>query len=333
MHRRVLLTSLLVVAMATIACGGPSTVATVNGVTIANARLERQLEGVLDDPQFAAASEDDRLQVERTAIVLLIQEILIRQEATRLGIQIDPPAVDEGVGQIRSQFSTDEEFRQSLASRAISEASFPDQVRARLMLDQIEQRVAGGTQATEDEARVAYGRGDRYAKLRVRHIQFSIRPGSDEQMARGRAEDALRRLRAGADFATLAKQLSDEPGASTTGGLLPGYIDRTTQIDEQFKQAAFALQVKRISEVAQTASAFHILRVEERVTQPFESVRAELLQMLTQRKRLEVFRAHVAELIRRARISVNPKYGKFDLSQLQQQLVGPTPTDQPLPSQ
>ncbi|PIR94573.1 hypothetical protein COT97_00750 [Candidatus Falkowbacteria bacterium CG10_big_fil_rev_8_21_14_0_10_39_11] len=80
--------------------------------------------------------------------------------------------------------------------------------------------------------------------------------------AKVKAEDILTQLKSGADFATLAKQNSDDPGSAESGGNL-GWFGRGIMVKE-FEDAAFALEPGQLSDIIQTDYGYHILYLEDK---------------------------------------------------------------------
>ena len=90
-------------------------------------------------------------------------------------------------------------------------------------------------------------------------------PELDSKVNRSKAEDVLKRVRAGEDFAKLAKEFSTDPGSKEKGGDL-GWFGHGQMVPE-FEQAAFALKPGQVSDLVQTKFGYHIIKVDERKTE------------------------------------------------------------------
>jgi parvulin-like peptidyl-prolyl isomerase len=75
-------------------------------------------------------------------------------------------------------------------------------------------------------------------------------------------EDLRKRILAGEDFATLAKQYSEDPGSKENGGELPEFS--RGQMVPEFEAAAFALGTNQVSEIVTTQYGYHLIKVLDR---------------------------------------------------------------------
>jgi peptidyl-prolyl cis-trans isomerase D len=126
-------------------------------------------------------------------------------------------------------------------------------------------------------------------RVHVRHILLKTtdKPKEDIPKIQARAEDLLKQIKGGADFAELAKKNSDDPGSAAKGGDL-GWIVREQTV-KAFENAAFSLKPKELSGVIKTEYGFHILQIlekEDAHVKPFAEVKD---QIATELKRGRVF--------------------------------------------
>jgi peptidyl-prolyl cis-trans isomerase D len=118
-------------------------------------------------------------------------------------------------------------------------------------------------------------------QVRASHILLKTE-GKDDATVKAKAEELLKKAKAGADFAELAKANSEDEASAKNGGDLD-YFGRGRMVPE-FDQVAFALQPGQISDVVKTQYGYHVIKVLDRkaaTTRPLAEVRQQLSDQLS----------------------------------------------------
>lgn len=125
---------------------------------------------------------------------------------------------------------------------------------------------------------------DRPEEVRARHILIRVPRNADakaREAARKKIEAIRKRILAGADFATVAKEVSEDPQTREKGGDL-GFFSRKDMVPA-FDQAAFNLAPGKVSDVVETQYGFHLIQVEKKrpaLVVPFEEAREKVARQL-----------------------------------------------------
>lgn len=132
---------------------------------------------------------------------------------------------------------------------------------------------------------------------KARHILVSF--GADKGAAKKKIEDLAARLKGGADFATLARESSDDTGSRAEGGDL-GWV-RRGQMVESFEKKLYDLKAGEVSAPVETEFGWHLIRVDEikpSVVRTLDepAVRAELVELYRNRERQKRYQESLERL-------------------------------------
>jgi len=133
-------------------------------------------------------------------------------------------------------------------------------------------------------------------QVRASHILLNT-AGKDEAAVRKQAEDILQQVKAGADFAELAKKYSEDEGSKPNGGDLD-YFSRGRMVPE-FEAAAFALEVGQVSDIVKSQFGFHIIKVVDKkpaVTRSLDEVRPQIEEQLKRQRADQQIATRATEL-------------------------------------
>jgi parvulin-like peptidyl-prolyl isomerase len=297
----------------------------VNGHIIATSELETQLRMLSPLAAHASGSpastamdlEQVDTQRRRDALQALIERRLLYDVArdAYLGNEqaekvLDAAAEDE-LRKFEERVGSMPTARRVLAGFGLTVGQYKELQKEGLLANKLLwDKVFSNVLVTPAETRQYYDdHAEEFARPRTvvfRQMLFVVVDQADEQARRGRAEAALKRVRAGDDFAQVAKDLSADAGAD------PGGVQRVgvpKSLPDWLPPAVDGLKPGQTSEVRRLQAGYSVARLEEirpPGPQPFEEVQPAIKDALLQSKRAVARAAYVDGLRAKARIEYLP---------------------------
>ena len=167
----------------------------------------------------------------------------------------------------------------------------------------------GPAQVTDADVQAYYNAHlDQYKtpeQVKTRHILITVAKGADaktDAAAKAKAEDVLKQLKAGGNFADLAKKYSDDPGSKDQGGELP--MIPTSGLDPAYAQAAMQLNPGQTSPLVRSSFGYHIIQTEAKDTahvKPLAEVKSSIMEQLQSQKSAAAAQNYAAQLAAEAK--------------------------------
>jgi peptidyl-prolyl cis-trans isomerase D len=274
-------------------------------LTVSGGQLQRELagvEGFQENGQFSMRRYEDLLARQgftpagfeaKVAQDLLVQQLMdsiissssvARDSARRVLVgELEERVVREmrfPVAPHLAGIKVDDAAIQKFYDDNPARFEFPERIKAEYLVLS-EEALLGAVEIDEKSIQQAYQ--DWPEERHVRHILIETSPGADAaatEEARKEALEIATTLRKEPDrFPALAKEKSQDPGSSETGGDL-GYIAHDGSMEPPFEEAVFALKPGEISDPVRTRYGFHILQVIAIHKRALDEVRDEIAARL-----------------------------------------------------
>jgi len=247
-------------------------VAVVNSEPITNTEVRTRLLRFEQQLAQQGTAIPPRAQLTRLVLERLISEKAQLQLAQENGIRIDDLQVDQAEANVARQYDMDvPQLRRQLASEGVSSAAFRLDLRNQLTLTRLRQR------EVESRVRVTEGDIDQYIReqqgsadpsaleLNLGHILIAVPENADEARVRelqAKAQGVLDRARSGEDFAALARQFSEVPGAGASGGQMG--LRPADRYPTLFVDAVRSVPSGGLATLVRSGAGFHVLKVIEK---------------------------------------------------------------------
>jgi parvulin-like peptidyl-prolyl isomerase len=290
----------------------PTVVARVNGKEIKKIDLLDGAQMVQVRMAQVGRPVNPTADLYREVLKQLIDINLLQQDAKAQGVTVPEDEVQKAVAARKRSFPSEEVYKKALAQAGVTEKDLRDRAHDQLMLQKyVETKLAPKATVPDQAVRDFYDKHQDEMKvperLRLRHIFIAAdakASPADREKAKQKAQDALKRLQGGEDFAKLAQQLSDDPGSKTRGGDL-GPIAKG-QTPPPFEAAAFALKKPNdLSPVVESNAGYHVIQLVERIEPsvlPFEQVKDRIAALLKQQEVQKIFQDRAAQLRAKSKV-------------------------------
>lgn len=279
-----ILSTLLAGLLLTAACGSDTSasanvVARINGKDVTAAQLDKQVQAQLNGAEQPASEEIQALKLQ--ALNQLINDQILLEHASTANLSASDAEVDVKFNEFKSQY-TEEKFQELLKEQKTTAEDIRNELRKSITIDKlVNKEITSKISVTDAEIKTFYEKNKSSFNLpesyHIAHIL--VTPVVDPDLKNGKNDDAktpdaarqkaallLKDVQSGRDFATVARESSEDPSSGPNGGDLSFQpLQAIENIDPRLSQAAQKMRVgETFPQVIETRFGFHILKLLEK---------------------------------------------------------------------
>ncbi|MDV4150251.1 peptidylprolyl isomerase [Clostridium sp. AL.422] len=245
------------------------------------------------DTNAEVASYVKELRTE--AINLLVEQKLMYKKAEELGVLPTQEEIDEEtntyIADLKESLGGEDAFNTALENAGMTLEEYTEQLSKsmedNLIRAKVNEEIFKDVTVTDEEIKTYYDEHlDSFKSATVSHILIK-----DEATAKEVRERAVN----GEDFATLAKEYSEDTGTKENGGSLGTVTYDTTQYVQEFTDAFKALGEGEISDLVQSTYGYHIIKVTDIKQETLDEAKDTIKSTLETEKKNEIYTTSIEE--------------------------------------
>jgi foldase protein PrsA len=314
--RSILVLAVLLLALSVAGCGSEESSGEVSGDSVAavgdkqisKEKFDRLLAQAEDTykarkQDFPAVGSPEYDQLKQAILRSLIEQAEFEIGAEELGIEVTDADVEKRLDELKEQFfqGDEEKYREELEKQGLSDEQVRDDIRSRLLSERIFKAVTKDVKVTDQDVSDYYEENkaqfETQASREVRHILISCDTAVTCRKAKQEADDLYTQIKAGADFAQLAKKNSDDTSSASQGGKFNAEKGATVP---PFDKTVFALKTGELSKPVKTQFGWHIIEavsaVKPESRRPLSEVEQDIRQQLLQQRQNDAMNKWVTGL-------------------------------------
>ena len=305
-------------------------IARINDQVISLSDYQRAEQDLEQEAQQQGWSQQELYEQQHDLLRSLVDRQLLLSKGKELGINADTEVIQR-LDDMRKQYHLDsmDALQKAAEAQGINWEDLKEQIRENVITsDVISQEVGQKIMVTPSEMREYYNAHkqefEEPEEVRLSEILIST-PNPDNAAevaaAEKRADGIEDRLRAGADFATIAKADSSGPTAAQ-GGDLGDY--KRGVLPKIMEDATFDLKAGQWTQPIRTKQGWLILEVTQHRSpglQPLSAVSSQIQQTVGMQKLQPALRAYLTQLRNEAYIDIRPGYVDSGASPNEQKFI------------
>jgi foldase protein PrsA len=280
-------------------------VARVNGTDILKATIDKQIAQMKKaSPATFESTQGVQIEQQYRAQILdgLIDLALIQEAGKSLGVSVTAKQIDDYVAGLEQQYGSKAALETAMKTAGFDMAMLRDQINNSLLMEAVSSKVASGSPAPTATQIKAYYESNKstFATPAQVHAEHILLASKDKAVA----QTVLAKVKAGGDFAALAKQYSTDPGSKDSGGDL-GWAASSAYVTE-FADAVDSMKVNDVRLVESTFG-WHVIKLlghRAATQQTLAEATPAVTQTLQQNAKSDAFAAYLAGLRSKAKIEI-----------------------------
>lgn len=251
-----------------------------------------------DDYATNDKAKDQVKQAKTQGLTNLVNKSIFLQKATELNLKPSDDEinkqVDEQITQIKAGYPEEGKFEDALKQAGLTEDELRDEFKKQVIINAVQQDILKDVTITDDEIQTYYNENKdaKYAVGAGATVAHILVP--DEETAKS----LKAKIDTGADFATLAKENSTDPGSKDKGGSLGFVPYNSTQLVPEFVAGFKDLKEGEVSQPVKSQFGYHLIKatgLKGAEVTPLDKVKDQINQELLQQKQTSAVNGKIEE--------------------------------------